>query len=100
MIFEAGVWVGEGGIHLLVILQLMLEQNENPSDPGGRDNSEIFTNLYTQKTGYSIQLFHGCLVNSQNYSPEVPRTARCTIARGRPRAIVHRDFRGTVGLWV
>ena len=24
-----------------------------------------------------IQLFHGCLVNSQNYSPEVPSTARC-----------------------
>ena len=47
-----------------------------------------------------IQLFHGCLVNSQNYSSEVLRTARCTIARGRrPRAIVHRDVRSTKGLW-
>ena len=47
-----------------------------------------------------IQLLHGCLVNSQTYSPEVPRTARCTIARGRrPRAIVYRDVRGTEGLW-
>ena len=29
------------------------------------------------------QLFHRCLVNSQNHSPSVPRTSRCTIARGR-----------------
>ena len=37
------------------------------------------------------QLFHGCLVNSQNHSPSVPRTFRCTIALGlRPRAIAHR----------
>ena len=37
----------------------------------------------TMGTCYSsnIQLFHGCLVNSQNYSPEVPRTARCTIVQ-------------------
>ena len=28
-------------------------------------------------------LFYGCLVNSENYSPKVPRTARCTISRGR-----------------
>ena len=47
-----------------------------------------------------IQLFYDCLVNSQNYSPEVPWTARCTIVRGRrPRAKVHRDARGTEGLW-
>ena len=31
----------------------------------------------------SIQLFHACLGNSQNCCPEVPWTARCTIARGR-----------------
>ena len=57
MIFEAGVCVGEGGIHLLVILPLMLEQNENPSDPGGRDNSEIFTNLTPRKQGIVYSYF-------------------------------------------
>ena len=31
-----------------------------------------------QLGGHNIKLFHGCLVNSQNYSPEVLRTARCT----------------------
>ena len=44
--------------------------------------------------GWAIkQLFHGCLVNSQNLSPSVPRTpwtSRCTIALGLwPRAVVH-----------
>ena len=43
MSFEAGA--GEGGIHLLVILPLMLEENENQSDPGGRGNFEIFKNF-------------------------------------------------------
>ena len=57
MIFEAGVWVGAGGIHLLVILPLMLEQNENPSDPGGRANSEIFTNLTPRKQGIEYSYF-------------------------------------------
>ena len=44
MIFEAGSGGREGGIPLLVILPLMLEQNENPSDPGERDNSDIVNN--------------------------------------------------------
>ena len=45
------------------------------------------------------QLFHGCLVNSQNHSPLVPRTSRCTIALGlQPRAIAHRAVLGTSGL--
>ena len=30
-----------------------------------------------------IQLFHACFGNSQNCCPEVPWTARCTIARGQ-----------------
>ena len=34
------------------------------------------------KLSSSIQLFHVCLGNSQNCCPEVPWTARCTIARG------------------
>ena len=43
MSLEAGA--GEGGIHLLVILPLMLEENENQSDPRGRGNFEIFKNF-------------------------------------------------------
>ena len=45
------------------------------------------------------QLFHGCLMNSQNHSPLVPETSRCTITLGlRPRAIVHRAVLSTSGL--
>ena len=46
------------------------------------------------------QLFHGCLVNSQNHSPSVSRTSRCTIVPSlRPWAIVHRAILGTLGLY-
>ena len=31
------------------------------------------------------QLFHGCLVNSQNHSPSVPLMSRCTVPFSAPR---------------
>ena len=41
----------------------------------------VFLDALLLKT--NIQLFHAYLGNRQNCCPEVPRTARCTIARGR-----------------
>ena len=51
------------------------------------DKQWIITQQFTARADLflkwnSIQLFHACLGNSQNCCPEVPWTARCSIARG------------------
>ena len=47
------------------------------------------------------QLFHGGLVNSQNYCPEVTEDDHGGLLPEAilPRAIVHRVIRGTEGQW-